>query len=64
MGVLPVCLVLKGATRALGPLELELQTLVSCQVDASNQTLVLCQSTQCFQLLSHLPIPIAILLKV
>lgn len=36
-----VCLVFRGARRALASPELELQTVTNCQVGASNQTLVL-----------------------
>lgn len=36
-----MCLVFRGARRALASPELELQTVTNCQVGASNQTLVL-----------------------
>lgn len=38
-----------GQKRASGPLELEVQAVVSCHVGASNQTLILCKSSQCFE---------------
>lgn len=37
-----------GQKRASGPLELEVQVVVSCHVGASNQTLILCKSSQNF----------------
>lgn len=37
-----------GQKRTLGPLELEIQVVVSCHVGASNQTLILCKSSQSF----------------
>ena len=40
------------------PLELELQTVVSCHVSAGNGTQVLCKSNQYSLLLSHLSSPI------
>lgn len=37
----------KGQKGMLDPLGLEVQTVESCHIDAGNQTLMLCKSTQC-----------------
>lgn len=38
----------RGKKGALGPLELELQVIVSCATCAENRVQVLCESSRCF----------------
>lgn len=51
--VLSACSARRGQQRALDPLELELQLAVSCHEGAGNW-MVLCKSSQRFQLLNYL----------
>jgi hypothetical protein len=46
MGILYACLVPQEATRGLGPLELELQMVVSFNMGVGNQTRILWKSGQ------------------
>jgi hypothetical protein len=61
MVVLPTCMyvsgVHRGQKRALEPLGVELQMVVSHHVGAESGTQVLCRSNKCFKPLSHLSIP-------
>lgn len=41
------CLVFRGLKRASGPLELELEMVVTCCMWAGNQTTTLCNSRKC-----------------
>jgi hypothetical protein len=43
--------------RALNPLKLELQTVVSLYLGTRNGTQVLCKNSKCSQTLSHLSTP-------
>jgi hypothetical protein len=49
-----VCRAQRSQKRALEPLELELWMVVSCHMDAGNQTQVFWTIYQCTLLLSHL----------
>lgn len=49
---------LEGQKRVLGFLKLQLQMHVSCHVAAGNRTWVLCKSSVCSQVPSHLSITI------
>ena len=47
----------QGQRKAPDPVELESQLGITCHVGAGNWIWVLCQSSQCSQLLSHLSSP-------
>ena len=47
-----ICVIAFGGQKRVGPLELELQMVVSYHVGAENQTWVFCKSSKCSQPLS------------